>query len=217
MTDQRTARAYLSIVAIVAAALVILVGAHVLLRDGIAANQHHAALAPLLAAFPLEQRQHITLQTAGSLDDADTLGLRVATPFYRAFDGDKLIGWLIPAIARQGYNGDIALVTAINAEGEIIGTAIMRHRETAGLGDRIERAKSNWLDNFNGHSLRNPSEGAWYVAQDNGRFDAITGATVTSRAVTQAIRHTLIYFQHHRADFLVAGDNLPMPTSSAHE
>ncbi|MET0378505.1 MAG: RnfABCDGE type electron transport complex subunit G [Spongiibacteraceae bacterium] len=206
----------MSIVASAAATLVILVGTHALLRDRIAANQHHAALSPLLAAFPVVQRQHITLQIAGSLDDTDALGLRASTPFYRAFDGEKLIGWLIPAVARQGYNGDISLVTAINPAGEIIGTQVLDQRETAGLGDRIDRAKSKWLDTFNGHSLSNPSEGAWYVTRDSGRFDAITGATVTSRAVIQAIRYTLLYFQEHRTDFLAAGD-AQISADSTHE
>lgn len=220
MIEQRAAQALISIALIAAVALAILVGTHALLRERITANQRDAALLPLLDVFPSAQRAQITLQIAGSLDDADSLGLREKTPFYRALNGDKLIGWLLPAMARHGYNGDISLMTAINTEGEIIGVQVLSHRETTGLGDRVDRAKSNWLDHFNNHSLRNPSEGAWYVTQDNGRFDAMTGATVTSRAMTQAIRGTLIYFQEHRTDFLANGDapiTAPTPASSAHE
>jgi electron transport complex protein RnfG len=78
------------------------------------------------------------------------------------------------------------------------------HRETAGLGDAIDAAKSDWVQRFNGKSLTAPALERWAVEQDDGDFDSITGATVTSRAVVNAVKNTLLYFQQHRAELYAA-------------
>lgn len=187
-----------------AAALTLLIGLHSALRSRIASNAEQAALQPLLAVFPSAQRDAITLQPAGMLDDGDTLGLREPQAFYRARRDGQTVAWLLPALARNGYNGDISVITALAADGTVIGTQVLAQHESAGIGDRVERARSDWLDQFSGRSLANPRLGAWYVAKDGGRFDQITGATATSRAVTQAVRQTLLYFQRHRTELIAA-------------
>lgn len=214
MPDSKRFMAWLTVLATAFMAVALLGGGHALLSNRIADNKHRAALQSLLAAFPSEQRAHITLHEIGSLDDADLLGLRAPTSFYRAEKNGGTIGWLLPATARNGYNGDIELVAAIDPHGNIIGTQVLAQRETAGLGDRVERPRSNWLDGFNGHSLRNPTAGAWYVAKDGGKFDQITGATMTSRAVTQAVRQTLMYFEQHRDAFTASQ---PVTADNSHE
>ena len=83
-------------------------------------------------------------------------------------------------------------------EGEITGVRAVSHRETPGLGDEIDIAKSNWIKQFDGKSLGNPPLAGWAVKQDEGQFDAITGATVTPRAVIKAVKNTLLYFAAHK-------------------
>lgn len=179
------------------AAIVLLISAHALLQQRIANNQQQAALLPLLAVFPESGRAQVRLERAGELDDADLLGLRKATDFYRAYVDRQLIGWVVPAVARDGYGGDITLVIALNQHAEIIGVHALDHHETTGMGDRIERRHSDWLDKFNQRSLHNPTTGSWYVSKDGGTFDQITGATITSRAVTKAVKQTLEYYSAH--------------------
>lgn len=201
MTEPMRGRA-LALLAIAAiAALAMVIGTYALLRDRIDDNRRRAALAPLLQTLPAAWREDAALHAAGELSDADLLGLRGPTAFYRAQRDGRTIGWLIPATARHGYNDDIALITAVDPNGNVLGTQVLAQRETAGLGDRIMRDKSDWLDQFGNRSLRSPTAGSWYVARDGGKFDQITGATVTSRAVTQAVRDTLVYFEQHRGDF----------------
>ena len=64
----------------------------------------------------------------------------------------------------------------------------------------IDREKSNWIEQFRGKNLLTPPREAWLVKQDEGQFDSITGATVTSRAVVAAVKNALLYFEQHRDD-----------------
>lgn len=94
----------------------------------------------------------------------------------------------------RGYVGPIRLLTAIDIKGEIIGVRVAAHRETPGLGDKIEATRSGWLNNFNGRSLQEPVNSKWATQKDGGKFDQISGATVTSRAVISAIQDTLEFY-----------------------
>ena len=204
--NARNFRHFASVLLIGTAAIFLLIFVHGLWHERISRNRQEAALQPLLEAFPHALRTQVRLQQAGELDDEDALGLRVATHFYRAYfqnqNGDhQFIGWVIPAVARDGYGGDIALAIALNQQAEVIGVQVLNHRETAGMGDRMERRHSDWLDTFNRHSLHTPTRGSWYVSKDGGAFDQMTGATITSRAVTNTVKHTLEYYSAHRDEW----------------
>ena len=70
---------------------------------------------------------------------------------------------------------------------------MVAHRETPGLGDKVDLRKSDWILDFNGHSLTNPAVIGWNVEKEGGVFDQFTGATVTPRAVILATRRALEY------------------------
>jgi Na+-translocating ferredoxin:NAD+ oxidoreductase subunit G len=111
---------------------------------------------------------------------------------------------LFASVAPHGYNAAINLLIGVSAAGAITGVRAVRHRETSGLGDAIEAAKSDWIEQFNGKTLANPDAALWAVAQDDGEFDSITGATVTSRAVVAAVKNALLYFEQHRTELYAA-------------
>ena len=117
------------------------------------------------------------------------------TQLYAMLDGDRVIAWVYVAVAPQGYNGPIELLVGVRPDHAIAGARVLRHRETPGLGDAIETEKSDWISQFQGTSLSNPSD--WALANDGGSFDAITGATVTPRAVVAAIEAVLQYHETH--------------------
>lgn len=100
-------------------------------------------------------------------------------------------------LTRKGYAGNIRLLVGVNADAEIIGVRVITHRETPGLGDDIELQRSNWILSFDGRSLRNPQPERWAVQRDGGVFDQFTGATITPRAVVNAVRDVLIYLEHN--------------------
>lgn len=114
---------------------------------------------------------------------------------------------VLPVVAPDGYTGRIDLIVGITSDGRISGVEVLSHRETPGLGDRIERSKSDWLKKFVGRSATDPSPADWTVRKGGGVFDQFTGATVTPRATVHAIKRALEYFSAHRKQLLRAPSN----------
>ena len=100
--------------------------------------------------------------------------------------------------AVDGYNGNITLLAGINRDGSLRGVRVVSHKETPGLGDAIEAEKSDWIRAFSGRSLRDPAAEQWTVQRDGGEFDQFTGATITPRAVVNAVRMALEYYEANR-------------------
>ncbi|MFO7705024.1 MAG: FMN-binding protein, partial [Halopseudomonas sp.] len=73
---------------------------------------------------------------------------------------------------------------------------------TPGLGDKVQLNKSTWVLDFNGTSLSMPAPENWGVRKDGGDFDQFTGATITPRAVVQAVYRALQYFEAQRDQLL---------------
>ncbi|NCX68411.1 MAG: electron transport complex subunit RsxG [Betaproteobacteria bacterium] len=120
---------------------------------------------------------------------------------YLAKKNNILQAVLIESIAPDGYSGEINILTAIRSDGEIIGTRIIDHKETPGLGDYIDQKKSSWISNFNGMSLNNRTDPDWRVKKDQGTFDYKAGATITPRAVIKSVKNTLLFFKENRELF----------------
>ncbi len=123
---------------------------------------------------------------------------------YRVYAGEAPVAALFVVSARDGYAGPISLLIGVAFDGTVTGVRVLEHRETPGLGDRIETAKSDWVLQFDGRSLENPELGKWAIRGDSGEFDQLTGASVTPRAIIKAIKKTLIYFDTHRDAIFVA-------------
>lgn len=96
-------------------------------------------------------------------------------------------------VSASGYAGPIRLLIGVTTAGEISGVRVIAHRETPGLGDRIEASRTDWIRAFDGRSLGDPPAAGWALTRDGGRFDQLTGATVTTRAVVRAVKATLVY------------------------
>ena len=102
----------------------------------------------------------------------------------------------------SGYAGEIKLMLGVDANGNILGVRVLAHKETPGLGDKIEVKKTKWILKFNGLSLGNPPEEQWKVKKDGGQFDQFSGATITPRGVVLAIRKGLEFFAQHKSEML---------------
>jgi electron transport complex protein RnfG len=117
---------------------------------------------------------------------------------YRVYAEDEPVAALFVVTARDGFSGSIRILVGVGVDGTVTGVRILQHRETPGLGDKIESTRSNWVFQFEGRSLGNPLASGWAIQVDGGEFDQLTGASITPRAVIKAIRDTLIYFDAHR-------------------
>lgn len=87
----------------------------------------------------------------------------------------------IRATTAKGYSGDITLLIAIAGDNRTLrGVRVLAHKETPGLGDKIEPRIHPWIHGFAGKTLENTR---FAVKKDGGDFDAFSGATITPRAV----------------------------------
>lgn len=123
---------------------------------------------------------------------------------YRVYAEDTPVAALFVVSARDGYAGPIRVLVGIDVGGAVTGVHVLEHRETPGLGDRVESGKSDWVHQFDGRSLVDPSPSGWAIKRDGGQFDQLTGASVTPRAIVKAIRDTLLYFEAHREEVFIA-------------
>jgi len=134
---------------------------------------------------------------------------RSDTLVYRVYAEDDPVAALFAVTAPDGYAGPIGVLIGIAYDGTVTGVRILEHRETPGLGDRLVSSRSDFVFQFDGRSLGDPDEKGWAIQRDGGQFDQLTGASVTPRAVINAIRQTLIYFDANRDDIfsaLTSGD-----------
>ncbi len=188
-------------VAFAVACTALLVSTHLTTREPIAASVREAKLRLLEQVLPAELHDNDLLADPLTLPPG-TLGNREAAPVYRATLVGRPTAVLLEVTAPDGYAGDIRLLVGIRENGELTGVRVLEHKETPGLGDYIDIARSDWIQNFDGLSLAKLADDGWRVKKDGGHFDYMAGATITPRAVIRAVHAALKYFEQHRATLL---------------
>lgn len=110
---------------------------------------------------------------------------------YPARKGEELVGYAIETYTKSGFNGLISIMMGIDISGKLVDFSVLEIAETPGLGSKIPE----WFrseGNTSGHikdvrGLDLPSEAPLKVYKDGGKVDAITAATISSRAFLDAI------------------------------
>jgi electron transport complex protein RnfG len=166
--------------------------------ERIARNEREALLDRLERLVPADQVDNDMLSDVIDVSAPESLGTE-STRVYRGRRGSEPVVAVLSPVVTQGYSGPIQLLVAIRADGGLSGVRVLTHRETPGLGDKIEIERSDWVLGFDGKSLLEPPASEWKVRRDGGVFDQFTGATVTPRAVVRGVRASLEYFAAHRA------------------
>ena len=113
---------------------------------------------------------------------------------YFAKRGDEVIGVAIKTFTEKGFNGHFEVMVGFQPDGTIINSTVLQHYETPGLGDKIDKKKSDWSNQFNG---KNPETFTLKVEKDGGDVKAITAATISSRAYTDAIARAYEAFKKY--------------------
>ncbi|MBM4153223.1 MAG: RnfABCDGE type electron transport complex subunit G [Kiritimatiellaceae bacterium] len=125
--------------------------------------------------------------------------------FYKARKNGLLVGFVGETISYTGYSGPITVLAGLNLDGTITTVLVTKQTETPGLGTVVcgrvrEKTLSKLLsgkketglppnrilDQFSGMSVK-AGDAPWTVKKDGGTLDAISGATITSRAVGDAV------------------------------
>ncbi len=122
---------------------------------------------------------------------------------------------ILETTAPQGYSGAIDLVVALSAldsKNIVLGARVVNHKETPGLGDKIELRVSDWILGFKQVTYQDEIASRWKVKKDGGQFDQFTGATITPRAVVNAIKNAAQYGQQHMDSlFSMPSNCIPAP------
>lgn len=152
---------------------------------------------PIAKAQMEKQLRAIEAVVKGYDNNPVTEKFKVATPdgsdsleFFPAKKGGQLIGMAVKTKSSKGYAGDIWLMIGFNMQGEIQRAVVIEHKETPGLGSKMTGAK--FLDQF---LNKNPGSTNLKVKKDGGSIDAITGATISSRAFSEAVQRAYETFQ----------------------
>lgn len=105
--------------------------------------------------------------------------------FYTARKGGEILGTAVETFTKKGFSGEFKLMVGFKQDGSIIDIAVIKHAETPGLGDKMEKGKSDFSVQFIG---KHPDNFNMAVAKDRGDVDAITASTITSRAYCDAVQ-----------------------------
>ena len=188
----------------------LIAGTYLSTRDQIALEKRRAEEKALLQIVPRERHDNSMLdETLPVGPESKGLGLKENKRIYIARKGGEIVAAIIPATAPDGYTGAIDLIVGVNVDGSIAGVRALAHKETPGLGDKVDFKKSDWVLGFNGRSLENPELAGWAVQKDKGVFDQFTGATITPRAVVAATLRVLQFAQANRAALFGERDQNP--------
>ena len=177
--------------------------------DAITEQRLKAEREALQAVFPESLHDNDLLQNRFVINSASSdylsvelLGLQPDGTAYKGLVDGEVNGIILPAIAPDGYSGAISLLVGITEDGTLSGVRVVSHRETPGLGDKIDIRVSDWITGFDGRSLSRPERSRWKVRKDGGEFDQFTGATITPRAVVSTVYNTLEFFRLNREALL---------------
>lgn len=97
----------------------------------------------------------------------------------------QVFGYAVQSSSPKGYAGEIGILVGVDTNGKILGVEILKHAETPGLGSRIEGKE--WKDSFLGMDIDSKIS----VKKDGGDIDSFSGATISPRAVCEAVRSAL--------------------------
>lgn len=172
-----------------------------LTKDQIKVQEQKQLLSVLNQVIPENMHDNALTQACAMVTSPD-LGTLRAMPAYLATKNGEPTAIAIESIAPDGYNGEIKVITGIDNQGNILGTRVLNHQETPGLGDKIDLRVTDWILSFTGKQVTESNWNSWKVRKDGGDFDQFTGATITPRAVVKVVRNTVNYVNQSREDIL---------------
>lgn len=174
---------------------------HYLTKDQIKQQEQAQLLSVLNQVIPHDLHDN-ELFSSCTLVQAEELGTDQAMPAYIAKINGEPSAIAIEAIAPDGYNGAIKVIVGMKIDGTILGTRVLSHQETPGLGDKIDLRVSDWILSFAGKQVTDSNLDRWKVRKDGGDFDQFTGATITPRAVVKSVKQAVQYVNQNNQALL---------------
>jgi electron transport complex protein RnfG len=125
-----------------AAATAGIAGTYLGTKDTIAAQKRAAEQEALIEIIPHERHNNSMLDDTLPVSDQEWLSLKEGKKIYIAKQNNDVVGFIFPAVAPEGYTGPMELIVGVNVDGTVAGVRVLSHRETPGLGDKVELQKS---------------------------------------------------------------------------
>ena len=166
----------------------------------IAAEHRLADSRKLLDMLPADSYDNQPLEQPLTLTEM-SLSHSTLTAGFRATRNGQTVAVLLRN-QTEGYAAAIELLIAIDTNGKLLGVKTLKQNETPALGGPIGDWPNRWLQAFTGKSRGEPNDAGWALKKDQGQFDQMAGATITSRATINAIHDALRYFDEHRSALL---------------
>ncbi|WP_139686284.1 electron transport complex subunit RsxG [Vibrio tasmaniensis] len=179
---------------------------HYLTKDQIKQQEQAQLLSVLNQVIPHDLHDN-ELFSSCTLVQTEELGTEQAMPAYVAKLNGEPSAIAIEAIAPDGYNGAIKVIVGMKIDGTILGTRVLSHQETPGLGDKIDLRVSDWILSFSGKQVTDSNLDRWKVRKDGGDFDQFTGATITPRAVVKSVKQAVQYVNQNNQALLAQPQN----------
>lgn len=116
---------------------------------------------------------------------------------YTAMQADATVGYAVESISKQGFGGPIILMVGFTPEGKVINVNVLKQTETPGLGTKMADEGNPLLQSVQGQRLEEKTlvEGKLAVRKDGGDVDALTAATISSRAYVDAINRAWMAYK----------------------
>lgn len=157
--------------------------------------------APIEAAKTAKQQNAIkeVLPPFETLDEADTVALDNVGDFviYKAYKGEgQFVGAAVESFSNNAFGGSIKVMVGFDAAGNIVDYSVLEQKETPGLGTKM----TDWFKTDKGAQNikgKNPAVNNLTVSKDGGEVDAITAATISSRAFLEAVRNAYAVYANH--------------------
>ncbi len=130
-----------------------------------------AALEQVLPSFDTTQESVV------SVDDMDI-------KIHKAINGGEVIGYAVESLTKKGYSGEFNIMVGLSPSGELLNVDVLSHKETPGLGSKMTEAGNNLISSIKGKDMNTFK---LKVKKDGGDVDALTAATITSRAYLDAV------------------------------
>ena len=172
-------------------------------KDQIALQQQQKLLSILNAVVDKDSFDNSIYLDCALMTSKALLGSDAPQHIYRATKQGKEVAVAIETTAPDGYSGKIHLVVGLTKTSEnvvtVSGVRVLEHKETPGLGDKIDLRISDWILGFNQQTYHTDNDSIWAVKKDGGKYDQFTGATITPRAVVKAVKRSAEYYMANQA------------------
>lgn len=161
--------------------------------------------------------QDALMQVLPAFDDTENAeqeidGLTIKT--YKALAAGETVGYAVETATKDGFGGMVKLMVGFDAEGRILNINVLEQSETPGLGTKMCDEGNPLITSFKG---KKPAEMTLKVRKDGGDVDALTAATISSRAYTDAVARAYKAFENAACTRPEAGDSYTGATQQTKE